>query len=103
MRVNCKFLKLAFQYLGPRVAVPTLEVHIESFYDLCGVPCNGPSFAISVMLQISKYRKLNYINLRTKSPHLALRCNVDFAGLGCQEVLELFEWNPSEATYSEGT
>ena len=40
IRVNVKFLKLAIEYLGHRVAIPTLETHMESFYDFVGVPCS---------------------------------------------------------------
>ena len=39
-------LKLAIQHLGRRVAIPTLETHIESFYSYCKQPCSGTWIAL---------------------------------------------------------
>lgn len=49
LNLNVKALLHAIRELGSHAAVPTLEVHVQAFYDMCnimvaGIPVNASKF-----------------------------------------------------------
>ena len=62
---NSKVLILTIQHLGPRVGVPTLNLHLKSFYELIGVPVDGG-------LKSSVLACTHLRNLRSSMPYAGM-------------------------------